>query len=435
MKNNLIGTMVALGALSAFGFGIGLSGQAKADPVADFYKSARIKFIISAGTGGGYSTYSRTFIRWMSRYVPGKPTIRPQHMQGAGGIVAANYLYHRAKKDGSEMAMIHRGAVSTVPLYRKKGIKYNPTKFSWIGSIDTSTSYCVSWHTSPIKSPNDLKTKVFIAGGLGPGANTDIFSHLLNNLFGTKIQLITGYGSGDAMNLAMERGEIQGRCSWSLASMRATRRQWLDDKKITFLLEIVLKPSNKVPGLPIITDFVKNKRQQQILELLLAAQLMGRPMLAPPGVPAVRLAALRKAFDLTVKDPTFVKHMETIGLGVSPLPGVEIGALLKRIYATPQDVITAAGLATKSQGKTKVTVKAPVVIKPHNTKLTDIKRGGRALHFKGKDGSAHKAKVSGSRTKVFIKGKKTKRKNLKVGMACAITYPGNGAEAKSVVCN
>ncbi|MFT5540509.1 MAG: tripartite-type tricarboxylate transporter receptor subunit TctC [Alphaproteobacteria bacterium] len=425
----------AIGALSVLGFGAGMSGQVMADPVADFYKSARVKFIISAGTGGGYSTYSRTFIRWMSRYVPGKPTIRPQHMQGAGGIVAANYLYHRAKKDGSEMAMIHRGAVSTVPLYRKKGILYDPTKFSWIGSIDTSTSYCVSWHTSLIKTPDDLKNKAFIAGGLGPGANTDIFSHLLNNLFDTKIQLITGYGSGDAMNLAMERGEIQGRCSWSLASMRATRKKWLDEKKITFLLEIGLKPSNKVPGVPIITDFVKTKRQQQILELLLAAQLMGRPMLAPPGVPADRLAALRKAFDLTTQDPTFIKHMDTIGLGVSPLPGIEIDTLLKRIYATPKDVIIAAGQATKSQGKTKVTVKASAAVPAYKTTLTAVKRGGRELAFKGKDGSVHTAKISGSRSKIVIKGKKTKRKNLKVGMACAITYPGNGAEAKSVVCN
>jgi tripartite-type tricarboxylate transporter receptor subunit TctC len=425
----------AVGALAVLGFGLSMGGQAIADPVADFYKSARVKFIISAGTGGGYSTYSRTFIRWMSRYVPGNPTFRPQHMQGAGGIVAANYLYHRAKKDGSEMAMIHRGAVSTVPLYSKKGILYEPTKFSWIGSIDTSTSYCVSWHASPIKSPNDLKNMPFIAGGLGPGANTDIFSHLLNNLFDTKIQLITGYGSGDAMNLAMERGEIQGRCSWSLASMRATRKQWLEDKKINFLLEIGLKPSNKIPGVPIITSLVKNERQQQILELLLAAQLMGRPMLAPPGVPADRLAALRKAFDQTTEDATFVKHMETIGLGVSPLPGVEIEALLKRIYATPKDVIVAAGQATKSQGKTKVTVKAPAAVPAYKATLTAVKRGGRELAFKGKDGSVHTVKISGSRSKIVIKGKKTKRKNLKVGMACAITYPGNGAEAKSVVCN
>lgn len=411
------------------------ASPAAAESVEDFYKSNRVTFIISAGTGGGYSTYSRTFIRWMEKYVPGSPTIRPQHMQGAGGIVAANYLFNRAKRDGSEMAMIHRGAVSTVPLYRKKGLQYDPTKFSWIGSIDTSTSFCVSWHDTPIKSAKDLKAKTFIAGGLGPGANTDIFSHVLNNLFDTQIQLITGYGSGDAINLAMERGEIQGRCSWSLASIKATRKKWLDENKLNFLLEIGLKSSNKMPGVPIITDFVSNERQRQILELLLAANLMGRPMLAPPDLPADRLAALRGAFDKTVADPTFVAHMEKIGLGVSPLPGDEIEALLKRIYATPKDVIKAAGEATKSQGKTKVTVKAPVELKPHKAALTEIKREGRRLFFKGKDGSTHMVKVSGSRTKVVIKGEKTKRKNLKVGMTCAITYPGNGGEAKSVVCD
>ena len=420
-------------ALALTGASLSVSGTAIADPVADFYKSKRVTFIISAGTGGGYSTYSRTFIHYMKNHMPGNPTIRPTHMQGAGGIVAANHMFNRAKRNGTVMGMIHRGAVSTVPLYHKGGgIKYDPSKFTWLGSIDTSSSFCVAWHTSALNTANDLKKVTFVAGGLGPGANTDICSHLWNNMFGTKIQLITGYGSGDAINLAMERGEIDGRCSWSIGSIRATRGPWLRDKKIKFLLEIGLKKSGAVPGIPLIMDFVKNKRDKQILELLLAAQLMGRPILAPPGIPKTRVAALRKAFDATVRDKAFVKQMTTIGLGVDSMPGKKIEDLLVRIYATPKDIIESAGQVTKRTSKTKVTVKKSS-LKTVDITLTGTKRGGRRLSFKVK-GAAHKVKVSGSRTKVFLGGKKTKRKNLKVGMKCAVTYAGNGAEAKSVKC-
>ncbi|MDX1484718.1 MAG: tripartite tricarboxylate transporter substrate-binding protein [Alphaproteobacteria bacterium] len=408
------------------------SPAAAAEPVADFYKSKRITFIISAGTGGGYSTYSRTFIRYMQPYIPGTPTVRPTHMQGAGGIVAANYLYNRAKRDGTVMAMIHRGAVSTVPLYGAKGIKYDPTKFSWIGSIDTSSSFCVAWHTAPVNNLEDMRKTTFIGGGLGPGANTDIFSHLLNNLFGTKIQLVTGYGSGDAINLAMERGEVQGRCSWSLGAIRATRARWLEEKKIKFLFLMGLKKHKELPNVPTIMDYVTTDRQKQIIELLLAANLMGRPILMPPAVPGDRLAALREAFDKTTRDKAFTDHMEKIGLGVSPLSGAEIKDLLRRIYATPKDVVAAAGEATKKSSKTKVTFKK-IEEATVTTKLTDIKRGGRRLFFAVK-GKTHKVKVSGSRTKVSIGGKKTKRKNLKVGMECTIIYKGNGSEAKSVAC-
>jgi tripartite-type tricarboxylate transporter receptor subunit TctC len=424
--------LASVGAAALVTVGLFAAAPASADAVSDFYKSKRVTFIISAGTGGGYSTYSRTFIRYMQPYFPGNPTIRPTHMQGAGGIVAANYLFNRAKRDGTVMAMIHRGAVSTVPLYGAKGIKYDPTKFSWIGSIDTSSSFCVAWHNAPVNSLEDMRKTTFIGGGLGPGANTDIFSHLLNNLFGTKIQLVTGYGSGDAINLAMERGEVQGRCSWSLGAIRATRARWLKEKKIKFLFLMGLKPSKDLPQVPTIMNYVTTKRQKQIIELLLAANLMGRPILMPPAIPGDRFKALRKAFVKTTKDKAFIKHMTTIGLGVTPLSGAEIQDLLRRIYATPKDVVKAAGVATKRSSKTKVTVKKIAIAKV-TTKLTEIKRGGRRLFFKVKGGT-HKVKVSGSRTKVFIAGKKTKRKYLKVGMECTIIYKGNGAEAKSVKC-
>ncbi|MBT6801406.1 MAG: hypothetical protein HOA41_07005, partial [Rhodospirillales bacterium] len=406
------------------------SVQASAGSVADFYKGKVIKVILSAGPGGGYSTFSGILTRNMGRHIPGHPKFIKQHRQGAGGLVAANWLYHKAPKDGTVIALIHRGAISTLPIFSSKNVRYDPTKFKWIGSMNQSVSLCVAWHTQKVKTFDDVLKQPLIVGGIAAGSDTDIYPRIFNNIFGSKFKMITGYSSGQAINLAMERGEVQGRCGWSWSSITATQPDWLRDGKLTLMTQVALNKHPSLSKTPIITDYATTKEQRAILELVLAPQAMGRPFLAPPGVPADRLAALQAAFSAAMVDPKLLADAKKRRVDINPLSGKEIEALITKLYAIPKNVVASAQEALSRMDRLHTTVKMNPVLK-RTTKLTATKRGGRRLFFKGKDGKTHKVKVSGSRTKVFIKGKKTKRKNLKVGMKCTFIYKGNGSEAAS----
>jgi tripartite-type tricarboxylate transporter receptor subunit TctC len=429
MARNFFASVVA-GAAVLFAAAV----PADAESVGTFYKDKKIRVILSAGPGGGYATFAGVLMKHMGRYIPGSPGFIKQHRQGAGGLVAANWLYHKAPKDGSVIALIHRGAISTLPIFNAENVRYDPTKFNWIGSMNASIGFCVAWHTQPVKTFADVLTKPLIVGGIAAGSDTDNFPRVFNNIFGAKFKLITGYSSGQAINLAMERGEVQGRCGWSWSSITATRGDWLRDKKITLLAQVSLAKHPKLKQVPIVTEFATTKAQRDILELILAPQAMGRPFLAPPGVPADRLKALQTAFNAAMTDRGLLTEAKKRKVEIVPMSGKEIEALITKIYAIPKDVVAAAQDALKRTDKLQVTVKKTPV-ETVKTALTEIKRGGRQLFFKAKGGKTHKVKVSGSRTKVSIGGKKTKRKNLKVGMKCAVTYKGDGSEAKSVTCN
>lgn len=320
-------------------------GGASAQSVANFYQGKVVKFILSAGEGGGYGTYAMAVQPFMERYIPGNPKIIIQHMQGAGGLVAANNLYNVQPKDGSVFALIHRGAVSTTPLYGAKNIRFDPTKFGWIGSMNSEVSFCVSWHTTPVKTFDDLKKYPLTMGGLGPGADTDQFTYMINNLFGTKMKLVTGYGSGGAMDLAMERGETGGRCGWSWSTIVSTKASWLKEKKFNLLVQIGVDKHPDVPDVPLLSDLATTDEQRQIIDVVVAPQLMGRPLLTPPGLPPERLAALQEAFKKSMQDPAFLAVVKKQNLEVSYVSGDRIEAMLKKLYALPKSVLDAAAKA------------------------------------------------------------------------------------------
>ena len=424
----------AFSCLAGLGIAVtGFASPAAAQGVGEFYKDKTIKVILSAGPGGGYATFANLLMKHMGKYIPGNPNFIRQHRQGAGGLVAANWLYHKAPKDGTVIALIHRGAVSTLPIFKPKNVRYDPSKFKWIGSMNTSIGFCVAWHTQAVKTFKDVFAQPLIVGGIAAGSDTDNFPRVFNNIFGTKFKLITGYSSGQAINLAMERGEVQGRCGWSWSSITSTRGDWLRDKKISLLAQVTLRKHPKLPDVPLVTDFATKQSQRDILELVLSPQAMGRPYLAPPGIPANRLSALQAAFDKSMKDKALLADAEKRKVEINPMSGKEIEKLINRIYAMPKQVAASARDALTRSDKLEITVKKTPVLKI-KTALTEIKRGGRRLFFKVK-GKTHMVKVSGSRTKVMIGGKKTKRKNLKTGMSCTVVYKGNGSEAKSVACN
>lgn len=310
----------------------------------DFYKGKTITMVISAGPGGGYLTYAATMAKHMRKYIPGNPDIVRQHRQGAGGLVAANYLHTVAPRDGLTFAAIHREAVSGAALIEDKNIDFDPRDFSWIGSITREYSLCVSYgKNNPVKTFADAKQKPLVVGGLGPGADTDINTRLFNNLLGTQFKLVTGYKEGTAITLALERGEVEGRCGWSISSVKVTRNSWLTDGTLNLLfIGSISRPPDMPKSIPIVSELVEDAKQRAVLEFVLLPQEMARPVLAPPKVPADRMAILRNAFDKAMQDPEFIAEADQLKLDRDWLNAAQVEAVVKRMMATPKDIIALA---------------------------------------------------------------------------------------------
>lgn len=316
----------------------------------DFYKGKQINWILSAGEGGGYSSYARAFAPFYEKHIPGGPNIVIQNMPGAGGIRASVFLANVAPKDGSTIGLVH-SSVPFAPLYGLKGANFDPRQFNWIGSISQATAICVAWHTSGVRDWNDLFEKNYIVGGTGAGSQMETLPAMLNSLFGTKIKIVSGYKGGNDVYLAMERGEVSGRCGGLISSIRSTRPDWFPEKKVEVPIQIAFKRSRHLPDVPALAEVVKDQQKLKILRLILAPQEMDRPLLAPPGVPADRVAILRKAFDAAVADPAFLAEAKRQSLEVDPVSGEEVAQTVREAYDLPKDVVTAAKKAMEAPGK------------------------------------------------------------------------------------
>jgi tripartite-type tricarboxylate transporter receptor subunit TctC len=323
-----------------------MSAPARASSVETFYKGRSISLFIGFSAGSGYDIYARLLARYIGRYIPGNPSVIPQNMPGGGSLKVANYMYSVAAKDGSAIATISR-SLPVEPLLSET--PFDGRKFTWIGNIANNASLCATWHTTGIKTWQDVLTKPFALSTQGAGTDPHIFALILRNVFGAKVKIVSGYPGGSEMNLAMERGEVDGRCGWSWDSIKSTRPDWLRDKKINLLTVFALERGPEVPAdVPLAIDLATTDEQKEILRMHLAGQALGRPFLAPPGIPDDRKAALRAAFDATMKDPDFVADITKASLEVSPMGGAEIDRLLAEIYATPKDVIEKAKQAVRN---------------------------------------------------------------------------------------
>jgi tripartite-type tricarboxylate transporter receptor subunit TctC len=314
--------------------------RALAQPGADFYRGKTISMLIGYTSGGGYDLYARVLSRHMGKHIPGNPQIVPQNMTGAGSLRLANFLYNVAPKDGTTIGMFGRG-LAAEPLIGGSATQFDARKFTWLGSGSDQVSLCATWHTSAVKSWKDMLATPFTVGGEGSGSDPDLFAAMIRSLFGVKVRLVSGYPGGAEINLAMERGEVDGRCGWSWSSIKITKPEWLADKKINLLLQMALQKSRELPDVPLIMDVAQNERDRQILKLVLARQQMGWPFTAPPDLPPERAQALRKAFGDTMKDADFLAEAKQRRLDVNPMSGAEIDKLIGELYATPADVIAA----------------------------------------------------------------------------------------------
>jgi tripartite-type tricarboxylate transporter receptor subunit TctC len=322
------------------------SGHAQ-DPAA-FYKGKTVNMEIGYSVGGAYDLYARVISRFLNKHIPATPTLVAKNMEGAGSLRLANWIYNVGAKDGTEIGTIGRG-IAFDPLLGNKAAQFDATKFTWLGSANDEVSICGAWHTTGITKFEDLYTKQLTVGGTGGGSDTDAFPRILNGVLGTKMKLVTGYPGGNDVDLAMERGEVAGRCGWSWSSVQSTHPDWIKDHKINVLAQLSLKKHPDLPDVPLITDFAKTDEQRQILKLIFARQVMGRPYLAPPNVPKERAQALQQAFAETMKDPEFLAETEKSKLEINPVSAADVDKLVKEVYQTPKAVAdkAAAMLAVK----------------------------------------------------------------------------------------
>jgi tripartite-type tricarboxylate transporter receptor subunit TctC len=316
---------------------------ADAQTPADFYKGRNLDLYIGYSVGGAYDLYARTIARHFAKHIPGNPTIVPKNMEGAGSLRLANWIYNVAPKDGTALGTIGRGTAFD-PLLGSKGAQFQADKFTWIGSANNEVSVCVAWKTSGITRLEDTFTKELVVGGTGQAADTDQFPRILNGVLGTKFKVVTGYPGGNDVTLAMERGEVKGRCGWSWSSVVSTHKRWIDDGSIIVLVQLSLDKHPDLLNVPLVMDFAKSDDQRQIFKLIFARQVMGRPYLAPPGVPKDRAEVLRQAFDATMKDPEFLADAEKAQLEITPVTGAAVETLVKETLQTPK------ALADKAAG-------------------------------------------------------------------------------------
>lgn len=302
---------------------------ASADEVADFYKGKTVTIAIGFGPGGTYDAYARLFARHMSKHIPGNPTVVPQQMPGAGSRLAANWLYNVAPKDGTALGAIGENSALDQAL-KAEGIQFDVAKFNWIGNAiyDTNITYVMA--SSGIGSIDDvLKKGGLICGGTGASSPSIMQPMILNNLLNAKAKIVSGYPGGGDVNLAMERGEVNCRGSNTWNSVKSTTVQWIEQRKVNILVQFATKKNpdiSKYQGrdVPTIVELAKTETDRKALAALVSGAVFGRSLVAPPGVPPVRIAALRKAWDEAIKDPAFRAEAEKAKFDLNPVPGVEL---------------------------------------------------------------------------------------------------------------
>jgi tripartite-type tricarboxylate transporter receptor subunit TctC len=313
-----------------------MCAAAQAQEVDRFYEDHDITMVVGFNTGGAYDLYARTLARHMAKHIPGSPNIIVQNMPGAGSVIAANHLYNQSPKDGSEIGLV-AGTAALDPLFGLVPTEFDARKLNWLGSAEESVGVCFAWHESNIKTAQDLFDQEMITGTAGTSSR--MMPLALNSIIGTKLKLISGYAGTAGIMLALEQREVDGACGMIYSAVQAERPNWLEDDLVRVVLQFGLNPSDRLGDVPSASEFAKTDEQKQLLELMVGWSIMGRPFVAPPGLPEERVELLRKAFAETMKDPEFLADAAQQRLDVSPVTGEHINEFLDRAYSTPPELI------------------------------------------------------------------------------------------------
>lgn len=328
----------------ALGFALLLHAPAIAQG-ANFFDGKTITIITSTGPGGVYDLIARMTARHMPKHLPGAPTMIVQNMPGGGNVLATNYMYEIAPKDGTKIAVVNN-AVPLNQVLDGRGVRFDASKFNWIGSTGGRNEAIFALSSTGLKTVNDLKVREATLGGTGPGSSIVIYPAAMNNVLGTKFKIVNGYKSSTEVFLAMERGEIVSR-SGSLASIYAGYPHWIEQRKIVFLAQVGARRDKELADVPLLTDLAANDEQRRILHLISSPASLGQPYLAPPGTPAQRVTLLREAFMKTMQDPTFVTEAGNAKVDLDPIPGQEIARIVREVVESPSAIVEKARDAVK----------------------------------------------------------------------------------------
>ena len=327
-------------ALLALALSLAIAPAARAD---DFYAGKTINIYIGTGEGpGALSAYPRAIAQVIGKYIPGNPTIVVRNMPGAGGIKAANFIYSIAPQDGTAWGFITRGFVRA-PLLQNPQAQFDPTKYYWIGTTSQETTVAAVWASATkVRTLEDAKHEEVVFGGTSLATDTGLFPTILNRLIDTRFKVIIGYKSSTDVDIAMERGEVQGKI-WTWGSLKSgSTAAWLAEKKIQILTQFGLQKASDLPDVPLALDSTKTPADRQVMELIFSPLSLGYPSFMGPGVPVERVEIVRRAFDKTMRDPQFVEMMSQQNLVLDPATGEGVQAIVDRLYRIPASVVERA---------------------------------------------------------------------------------------------
>jgi tripartite-type tricarboxylate transporter receptor subunit TctC len=313
------------------------------DSEAEFFRGKTLRLVVGIGVGSGYDINARLLARHLGAHIPGQPTIVVQNQPGAGSLTMTNALYNTGPFDGTAIGASFNG-MPTTPLLQPTGVRFDPLKLNWLGSTNRETQALYVWHTAPAQTLDHIRTTEIVMGAQAPGSTQFDYPVLARELFGFKFKVVTGYESTPKIHLAMESGEVQGTiANWS--TLKAISGNWITEKKIRILTQWALKKNPELEQTPLFIDVARTDAERAALRLVLARLEYGRPFFLPPGVPAGRVDALRRAFDATVKDSAYLAEAEKLKVDVDPISGEEVAALVAEVLRTPPETVAAVRAA------------------------------------------------------------------------------------------
>ena len=308
----------------------------------------QISLVIATGPGGGYDLYGRLAAQHLGRFLPGQPAVVARNMPGGGSVVAANWLYNSAPRDGSAIAILQNGT-AFAPLFGVTQAQYRGDRFTWIASLNRLVNIGLVWHETPYAKVSDLFDREIVLGS--SGGNTSALPNILNSLIGTKFKVVAGYKSTNDVTLAMERREVDGLLGTSWDSFKATKPDWVRDRKARVLLQVSFDRHDELPDVPNLSGLVKREEDRQLLEIVLARQIYGRPFAAPPGVPQESVKALQDPFARMAADKGFLAEADKRQAEITFNTGDEVKALVEKIYASPRPLIERAIVELNKAGE------------------------------------------------------------------------------------
>lgn len=330
--------------VSLIGICLGAALPARSQSSDETFKGKQIQLLVGFGAGGGYDLYARVVAQYLSRFIPGNPTISVQNMPGAGGLKVANYMYSQAPRDGTVIALTDCDLVAAplLGLVDSSSLQYKPEKFFWLANLNSDASVAVFRSDSGVRSVTDLTKQQYVVGSTGLTANNGLYPNVMNNLLHTKLKVVGGYPGANALTLALERGEVQGVGGWTWSGIMVSRPQWIRDKTIVPVLQLSMRKLPELPDVPSILDYVKSDDARRALDLIFSPEVIGRPFFAPPGVPAKTDETLRTAFTKLGGDPDFQAAAKKARLELTFMDGAELDRLVRKVSDASPSVVKLA---------------------------------------------------------------------------------------------